>query len=362
MPEYLAPGVYIEEVTFRSHSIEGVSTSTAGFIGAADNPQLLPDITSFADFERRAVSGSSAYLSSAVRGFFDNGGRRCSVAFVPATARVETALDALAHEPVSILCCPDEHVFSNAARIITGYCERRKDCFCILQSPRPVVPVATHEPPVHSSYAAYYHPWLVVPAPSGVTTLVVPAGGHVAGVYARTDLQGGVWRTLAGARVEGVTALSENLTPADADMLVDSGIDILRNEPGRGFVLSAGSTTGSKYVNVRRLLIFMEQSIDRGLQWVVFEPNGAALWEVVRRVIDAFLFGLWKSGAVLGQAADEAYFVRCDQTTMTRDDIDNGRVIALVGMAPLRPAEFVVLRITCVLHCEAGATTKKEQL
>ena len=358
MPEYLAPGVYIEEVTFRAHPIEGVSTSTAGFIGAADAPRLLSGITSFADFERQAVSGSSAYLSSAVRGFFDNGGQRCSVALIAATDPVETGLETLASEPVSVLCCPDENVFSNAASLMTEHCERRKDRFCILQSPQPAVPVATHEPPVHSCYAAYYHPWLVVPAPDRVTTLAVPPGGHVAGVYARTDLQSGVWKAPAGAGVVGAMALSENVNGADADMLVERGIDVLRNEPDRGIVVWAGRTTSSdpdwKYVNMRRFVIFVEQSLDRGLQWAVFEPNGVALWEVVRRAIDAFLLGLWKSGALLGQTADDAYFVRCDRTTMTLDDIDNGRLIALVGMAPVRPAEFVILRIICMLQCAAG--------
>jgi phage tail sheath protein FI len=358
MPEYLAPGVYIEEVTFRALPIEGVSTSTAGFIGAADGRQLLSGITSFGDFERQAVSGSSDYLSSAVRGFFHNGGTRCFVALIAGTDRVETALEALANEPVSILCCPDEYVFPNAARVMTEHCERRKDRFCILQSPEPAVPIATHEPPVNSSYAAYYHPWLVVPAPDRVTTLTVPPGGHVAGVYARTDLQRGVWKTSAGVRIEGVTALSENVTPADADLLVDRGIDILRNEPGRGIVVSAGRTTTSdpewKYINVRRFLIFVERSIDRGLQWVVFEPNGVAVWEIVRHAIDAFLLGLWRSGALMGQTAAEAYFVRCDRTTMTLDDIANGRLVALVGIAPVRPAEFVILRITCVLRQDSS--------
>ena len=343
---------------FRAHPIEGVSTSTAGFIGAGDSRQLLPGITSYGDFERQAVYRSSAYLSSALRGFFDNGGRRCSVALIAATDRVDTALDALANEPVSILCCPDEYVFSNAAQVMTEHCERRKACFCILQSPQPAVPSATHEPPVHSSYAAYYHPWLVVPAPDRVTTLIIPPGGHVAGVYARADLQSGVWKTLAGARIEGVTALSENVTSADAELLADRGVDILRDEPDRGIVVSAGRTTSSdpewKYINVRRFLIFVEHSIESGLQWVVFEPNGVALWERVRRAIDTFLFGLWKSDALMGQTADEAYFVRCDRTTMMLDDIDNGRLIALVSMAPLRPAEFVVLRITCVLRRTPG--------
>jgi uncharacterized protein len=353
MSEFLAPGVYIEEVAFDAHSIEGVSTSTAGFIGAADGPRLFSGITSFKDFEH-AASGSSLYLSSAVRGFFDNGGQRCSVVLIAATDPVEDALEALSGEPVSILCCPDESVFSNAASVMAEDCERRKDRFCILQSPQPTVPISTHQPPVRSSYAAYYHPWLIVPTPDRATTLAVPPGGHVAGVYARTDLQRGVWKAPAGARIERVTALSENITASDVGLLVDRGIDVLRNEPIRGIVVGAARTTSSdqdwKYVNVRRLLIFIEHSLQRGLQWVVFELNGIALADIVVRAIDAFLASLWKSGALMGQTAGEAYFVRCDRTTMTQDDIDNGRLIAVVGVAPVRPAEFVILRITCLLQ------------
>jgi uncharacterized protein len=358
MSEFLAPGVYIEEVAFDAHSIEGVSTSTAGFIGAADGPRLFSGITSFKDFEH-AASGSSLYLSSAVRGFFDNGGQRCAVVLIAATDPVEDALEALSGEPVSILCCPDESVFSNAATVMAEHCERRKDRFCILQSPQPTVPISTHQPPVRSSYAAYYHPWLIVPTPDRATTLAVPPGGHVAGVYARTDSQRGVWKAPAG-RIERVTALSENITSSDVGLLVDRGIDVLRSEPIRGIVVWAARTTSSdqdwKYVNVRRLLIFIEHSLQRGLQWVVFELNGIALADIVVRAIDAFLASLWKSGALMGQTAGEAYFVRCDRTTMTQDDIDNGRLIAVVGVAPVHPAEFMILRITCLLQSVTRAS------
>ena len=162
---------------------KGSRRARRGFIGAADGQRLLSGITSFKDFER-AASGSSL-LSSAVRGFFDNGGRRCSVVLIAATDPVEDALEALSGEPVSILCCPDENVFSSAASVMAEHCERRKDRFCILQSPQPTVPISTHQPPVRSSYAAYYHPWLIVPTPDRATTLAVPPGGHVAGVYAQ---------------------------------------------------------------------------------------------------------------------------------------------------------------------------------
>jgi phage tail sheath protein FI len=355
MPEFLAPGVYIEEVAFGAHPIEGVPTSTAGFIGASDRPHVLSGIASLAEFERQAPPDVSTYLSAAVRGFFDNGGQRCSVALSAATDPIETALEALAGEPVSILCCPDQDLFANAPRVMAEHCERRKDRFCILQSPQPTVPISTHQPPVRSSYAAYYHPWLIVSTPDRAATLVVPPAGHVAGAYARTDIQKGVWKAPAGARIERVTALSENITPSDVGLLVDRGIDVLKNEPIRGIVVSAGRTTSAdrdwKYINLRRLLIFIEHSLQRGLQWVVFELNGIGLTDIVTRAIDAFLAGLWKSGALMGQAAGDAYFVRCDRTTMTQDDIDNGRLIAVVGVAPVRPAEFVILRITCLLQC-----------
>lgn len=359
MPEYLAPGVYVEEVSFRSHSIEGVSTSTAGFIGAADDPRLLSGITSFAEFERQAGSGStSTYLSSAVRGFFENGGQRCSVSLIAQADSIERALEALASERISILCCPDENTFPDAASVMVRHCEKRKDCFCILQSPRPIVPVASHAPPVRSSYAAYYHPWLVVWSADGAGTTTVPPGGHVAGVYARTDRERGVWKAPSGVHLGGVTALSETITSADAAQLVERGIDVLRNELARGITVWAARTTSSdpewKYVNVRRLLLYIERSIEGGLKWAVFEPNGVALWEAVRRTIEAFLLNLWRSGGLLGQTADEAFFVRCDRTTMTQDDIDNGRLIAVVGVAPVRPAEFVIIRITCLLQCAAA--------
>jgi hypothetical protein len=148
MTEFLAPGVYIEEVPTGVHPIEGVPTSRAGFIGVSADPQFFPIVTSFAEFMRMLPTGGSAYLSSAVLGFFLNGGQRCSVALIGATDPFVAALDTLAGEAVSILCCPDEHVFPNAASAMVEHCELHKDRVCILQSPQPTVPAATHQPPV----------------------------------------------------------------------------------------------------------------------------------------------------------------------------------------------------------------------
>ena len=135
----------------------------------------------------------------------------------------------------------------------------------------------------------------------------------------------------------------------EQDVLNPQGINLIREFEGRGIRVWGGRTLSSdqewKYVNVRRLFIFLEHSIDRGTQWVVFEPNNEALWQRVTATIKSFLFGVWKSGALMGTKPDEAYFVRCDRTTMTQDDIDNGRLVCLIGIAPAYPAEFVIFRI-----------------
>jgi len=158
MPEYLAPGVYIEEVSSGSHPIEGVSTSTAGFVAVSRSRILLGPLASFADFERAAGSDPGVNLPLAVRGFFENGGQRCFISQIAATDPLESALAALDAQAISLLCCPDEATISNAQAVMAAHCEKRKDRICILSSPLPVIPVATHHLPVRSSYAAYYYP------------------------------------------------------------------------------------------------------------------------------------------------------------------------------------------------------------
>ncbi len=356
MPEFLFPGVYVEEVSTGAHPIEGVPTSTVGFIGVAEGPRASGLITSGAEFDRIAAPGSSEYLSSAVNGFFDNGGRRAYVAWATARNPIEEALTALASEPISLLCCPDAHLLSDAAAAMVAHCEERRDRFCMLHAAEQVVAHASHEPPVRSSFAAYYHPWLVVSGPGGRSTSVPPVG-HVAGVYAKVDAEQGVWKSPAGVAIRGAIGLSQTMSADEAALLVERGIDVIREFPGRGLTVWGARTTSDdpawKYVNVRRLLVLVEQSLDRSLQWVVFEPNTSALWEVVRAAIEGFLRELWRSGALVGDKPEQASFVRCDRTTMTQDDIDAGRLVAVVGLAPIRPSEFVLLRITCQ-HANPG--------
>jgi uncharacterized protein len=204
---------------------------------------------------------------------------------------------------------------------------------------------------VHSSFAAYYYPWVTVIGFDGVTHVTIPPGGHLAGVYVRTDAERGVWKAPAGVQLLGALGLSQALTASESDLMNSRAINVLRSFPTQGILVWGARTTDLdtewQYVNIRRFLIFIEQSLDQGLQWVVFEPNGFALWEGVRVSIESFLIGLWKSAALMGQTVRDAFFVRCDQTTTSQSDIDCGRVVVIVGVAVVRPAEFIILRITC---------------
>jgi Bacteriophage tail sheath protein len=347
MVEIRHPGVYVEELQTNTGSIEGVSTSTAAFLGSGPRRRSKAVlVTGFAEFERELGSDVTGLLPLAVRGFFENGGRRCYVAIGPASDPIDHGLEALAPEKFSILCCPDEHQFTGAAAKLVAYCEQRKDLIGLLQSP--LLPDVPETPAIQSSYAACYYPWLVVAALDGRATVTMPPAGHVAGIYARVDVERGVHHAPAGIRVLGVASLSREISSDEVDLLTSRRINILRSVPGRGIVIWGARTTSTgdefRYVNVRRFLIFLEQSIIGGLQWAVFEPNGPELWVTVCRSIHDFLIGQWKTGALVGPTADAAFFVRCDRTTITQPDLDAGRLIAIVGVAPLRPAEFLLLR------------------
>jgi len=349
MAEIPAPGVYIDELQFTSSPIQGVSTSATGFIAITGRGPLLGPMTAFSDFERVAIPNFGVNLPLAVRGFFENGGKRCFISRIDATDPLESGLAALDAQAISIVCCPDDTKIKNAATAIAAHCEKRKDRICILQSPEPIVPIPGHQTPVLSSYAAYYYPWIKVASLDGSSTVTIPPCGHLSGIYAQIDATRGVW-VAPDASLAGVTALSHNLTSAESDELNSRGIDVIRSFPAQGIrVWGARTTTNQnsyyKYISVRRLMIFLEQSIAEGTQWAVFEPNGPALWTVVRSSIEKFLESVWKQGALQGATQQEAFFVRCDPTTMTQDDLDNGRLVCIVGLAPLHPAEFVIIQI-----------------
>jgi phage tail sheath protein FI len=179
--------------------------------------------------------------------------------------------------------------------------------------------------------------------------LLLPPSGFVCGVYARTDVERGVWKAPANETVRGALRFEVDVNHAQQELLNPAGVNCLRAMPGRGLRVWGARTASSdpewKYVNVRRYFNYLGRSIDRGTQWAVFEPNGERLWANVRETIASFLYNEWVSGALLGARPDEAFFVRCDRSTMTQNDIDNGRLICLIGVAAIKPAEFVIFRI-----------------
>lgn len=265
----------------------------------------------------------------------------------------KTGLKAVASvDDISILCCPDENVIppkGTIAKELQAQCETLKDRFAILQSTTAEGKPSGVIPTVNSKYAAYYYPWLIVIDPKTDVRTSIPPGGHIAGIYARSDTQRGVHKDPANEQILGIDSLQLQIDNQTQAVLNPIGVNALRYFKGHGNLVWGGRTTSAdpdwKYINVRRLFIFIEKSIERGTQWVVFEPNDEPTWARVRRSVGAFLNGLWRDGMLQGATKEQAYFVRCDRTTMTQADIDNGRLIVIVGIAPVKPAEFVIFRI-----------------
>lgn len=515
MPEYLAPGVYVEEIEIGAKPIEGVSTSTAGFLGKTERGPLSPKlITSFEEFSR--VYGgyiSDSFLTYALEGFFGNGGKRCFIARIVGKGSKLAALDVMskaqkpaggpekkavkvfavkavgpgvwgnrvavkiedaslsemkpelfkmtviywkktppdpivdptdkdpaklkdpkrmepaiveiydnlspdpassdnyekkingvsllieveraadgrpantdkltllqegtdgaavalddykgdpAAEPgdttgltafkevdeISILCVPNENDYKGLTDAIIEHCELMKDRFAILQAKQSAGPIGKLRPPADSKYAAFYFPWIKVMDPITQNPKLIPSGGHMAGIYARSDTERGVHKAPANEVVRGTVGTQFPLTKGKQEILNPRGVNCIRTFPGRGIRIWGARTVSSdplwKYINVRRLFLYLEESIEEGTQWVVFEPNDEKLWARVKQTITQFLTRVWKDGALMGTTVDEAFFVKCDRTTMTQDDIDNGRLVVLIGVAPVKPAEFVIFRI-----------------
>jgi uncharacterized protein len=256
-------------------------------------------------------------------------------------------------DEISLLCCPDEYYFGPANFTIAGLlrdqCELMKDRFAILTSPAAVAAPANNNPSVNSKYAAYYFPWLTVTNANTGVPLLVPAGGHIAGIYARSDNNVGVQKDPANEVINGITQLQLQTNDQQQAILNPKGVNVLRYFKGAGNLVWGGRTTTTdpewRYINVRRIFIFVEKSIKRGTQWVVFDVNYEPTWARVRRSVSDFLTGLWRDGVLQGAKKEEAFFVRCDRSTMTQADIDNGKLICVIGIAPVKPAEFVIFRI-----------------
>ncbi len=253
---------------------------------------------------------------------------------------------------VSIMAIPGVTAPEVQAALI-AFCENKKSCFTILDIPMDLKrtnDVANFRDMYDSTYAAMYHPWLEMYDAGAKRSAYFPPSGAVAGIFARTDTERGVHKAPANEVVRGCTGLSCAYNEGEQDILNPVGVNLIRAFTGRGIRVWGARTISSnglwKYLNVRRLFIYVEESIKANTNWVVFEPNSATLWSRVTRTIETFLATCWRDGALAGSSPSEAFFVECGPTTMTQDDIDNGRLICQIGIAPVKPAEFVIFRIT----------------
>jgi phage tail sheath protein FI len=237
------------------------------------------------------------------------------------------------------------------AGLLIAHAERMRYRIAVLDSmnAQSVSAVRDYKAKLDSKHAALYYPWIRVLDPITRLPTMLPPSGFVSGIYARNDVERAVYKAPANEVVRLALGFEHTLNSAQQDVLNPEGINCFRSFEGRGHRLWGARTISSdpewKYVNLRRYFAYLERSIDRGTQWAVFEPNGERLWGNVRRTIEDFLANEYQNGALLGERQERAFFVRCDRSTMTQNDLDNGRLVCLIGVAPLKPAEFVIFRI-----------------
>ena len=395
MPSYLSPGVYVEEIESGPRPIEAVGTSTAGFIGAAPNPEARLDeavaINNWSQFLREYVreGDKGTDLANAVYGFFLNGGSRCYVVNTRADGPIAgkgKGLDALeAIDEIAIIAAPGRTDPASHGALLDA-AEKLKDRVAILDAPartddvEPLTRVAaatagpsaapaadagstdtTPKPPrgqkpglkprvSDGGYGAFYFPWLSVRDAISPELLVeAPPSGHMAGIYARTDSERGVHKAPANVAVRGALGVTQLVTRAEQDVLNPAGVNCIRFFSREGVRVWGARTIADspdwRYVNVRRLFNMIEESIAISTRWVVFEPNDTPLWKMIQRDVGAFLTLLWRQGALAGATPEQAFFVKCDEETNPPEVVDAGQVVAVIGIAPVKPAEFVIFRI-----------------
>jgi Bacteriophage tail sheath protein len=457
MPEYLSPGVYVEEVPPLARPIAGVGTSTAGFIGlvpsefevpvkrvtgelvkGADGTktelpllsypvlatgktfkirvddeevpaQLLNEdpnkvskvkfetapskdatikadyvtvsrfqavdtgkpilCTNFGEFAKSfgdfSNDGNQQMLAHSVHGFFNNGGTRCYVMRFAAVRDIQPeALDAFgAIDEIAIVAAPGI-VSEEVQEMLIDHCESLGDRFAVLDGAQQATKPEFTKSKIQgqtkdSSHAAIYFPWirvtdfagkLVASDDSQSEPLFVAPSGHIAGVYAQVDGDRGVHKAPANVVIRGALDVQHPLTKSHQDGLNPQGINCIRNLNGNIYVWGARTMGGDangefKHISTRRLMNFLRESIEEGTQFVVFEPNNPGLWQRIKRSVGDFLLGQWRDGALFGDTPDKAFFVKCDAETNPPDVRESGKVVTEIGVAVVKPAEFVIFRI-----------------
>lgn len=267
-------------------------------------------------------------------------------------------------EDISIVAAPGHTEMPGIADGIAGalvsHAEKRRSYrIAVLDVPlakKTVGDARAYKGKIDSKYAGLYYPWVVAPNPdfnptfpSAPAEITLPPSGFVCGIYARNDIERGVHKAPANEVIRSALRFDKLVNTGEQEVLNPLGINCLRFFEGRGHRVWGARTTSSdpewKYINIRRYFLYLEHSIDRGTQWAVFEPNGERLWANIRETVTSFLHNEWVNGALLGDKPEQAFFVKCDRSTMTQNDLDNGRLICLIGVAAIKPAEFVIFRI-----------------
>ncbi|WPD22669.1 MAG: phage tail sheath subtilisin-like domain-containing protein [Candidatus Electrothrix scaldis] len=396
--DYNTPGVYIEEKSTGSKPISAVSTTTCAFIGNAPPVKVKTDdnndknkddnkpipCNNFEEFSRKFLPEDKKQLKDensidisfvhAVYGFFSNGGTYCYIVNV-AKESIATGIERLkGYEDVALVAAPGRQTPSDYDALIT-YCENMKNCFAILDGPESfddpekMSIVAVESPSISgsegaagsggkstggrarpTSFAAQYIPHLFMTSPLTNEKVKCPPSGHIAGIYARTDTVRGVHKAPANIGIRACTGLTQRITAAEQGTLNSNYVNCIRYFPSEGIRVWGARTLSTdnpewRYINVRRLFLMIEESIKRSTSWTVFEPNDTILQKSITRDITAFLKLQWQAGALVGTSQNEAFFVKCDSGNNPQESVDEGRLIVDIGIAPSKPAEFIIFRV-----------------
>ncbi|MFE6273347.1 phage tail sheath family protein [Streptomyces goshikiensis] len=365
--ETKAPGVHLLEVP-AAGPIAGAGTSTAALIGTVagavaeedlGKAKLVTNWTAYVD--KFGALDEALSLPHAVRGFFENGGTMAYIVPVADMSGLDGALRALTRTlDVSIVCLPGQTEFENQQKVIT-HCEGMGDRFAVLDGarndndPSDTGPLLTQGGHLLTDrgFGALYWPWISVknpkPPPAEPKLVQVAPSGHIAGVMARSDNLRGVHKAPANEVVRGALDLEYHLNDAEQSVLNNANINALRAFPGGPPLVwgarALASRTEWRYVNVRRLVAYISDSLLQGLRWAVFEPNNTALWKALERTVTEFLTRVWQAGALFGRSAEEAFYVKIDEELNPAPVRELGQVFIEIGLAPTRPAEHVVIQL-----------------
>lgn len=377
MTTYRTPGVYREDL-FPAPTAE-MQTGVPAFLGLTEKgaPNEAERLTTWSQFEDAfGAAPTEGYLGSAVHGFFENGHRACYV--MPLAdwreESLQEGLNALASlDEIDLVACPDimavrryEEGAPHPERVrrmqmaVLRHCDNAGDRFAVLDSlPGFDTPeMLSQRHGLVGSNGAVYYPWLDVGDRSETGAVrYVPPSGHVAGVYARTDIETGVHKAPANEVLDGVLDLERGVTSVEQEELNPAGVNCIRAFPGRGIRVWGARTLSTEpawtYVSVRRLFLTAGRWMERNMSGIAFEPNGAKLWARIGRELTAYFMDLFRKGALKGSTAEEAFYCKCDADTNPPDVIEQGMVVTEIGLAPGSPSEFVVVR---VIHGPSGVT------